>query len=456
MLREGPPSVRIEQGEDDEAGRPRFWRDALRRRMLALADLIAAAGASLVIASSSADAFWALVLLPAWVVLAKVIGLYDRDHVAIRHLTVDELPALAAWAAAGVALLALVLPQTPAGEVGVGAAIGAWAVAAASALVLRGLARWWWRRLTPPEVTAVLGDGDLAEMIRRKLELFPDMHLSLVEEHEIEAFDALAGGVDRVIFASDRMEPGEVGGLVALCRERQVKLSVISPLHGRAGPVRLSRVADLPVLEYETWDPSRSTALIKRAFDIVVSSLGLLFTAPFFPLIALAIKLDTRGPVFFNQTRAGLDGRPFEMHKFRTMVADAEDRLADVVRLDDLRDPVFKLSDDPRVTPVGRFLRRLSLDELPQLINVLRGEMSIVGPRPEQVELVERYRPEHRFRLSVKPGITGPMQVFGRGDLTFHERLAVELDYIENLSLARDLRIIAETVPVTLRGSGAY
>lgn len=424
--------------------------------MLALADLIAAAGASLVIASSSADAFWALILLPAWVVIAKLIGLYDRDHVAIRHLTVDELPAIAAWAAAGVALLALVLPQTPAGEVAPSAAIGAWVVAAAAALCLRGAARWAWRRLTPPEITAVLGDGDLAEMIRRKLELFPDMHLELVDEHEIEAFDALSGGVDRVIFASDRMEPGEVGGLVSLCRERQVKLSVISPLHGRAGPVRLARVADLPVLEYETWDPSRSTALIKRGFDITVSGVGLLFTAPFFPLIALAIKLDSRGPVFFNQTRAGLDGRPFQMHKFRTMVADAEERLPDVVRLDDLRDPVFKLSDDPRVTRVGRFLRRLSLDEVPQLINVLRGEMSIVGPRPEQVELVERYRPEHRFRLSVKPGITGPMQVFGRGDLTFHERLAVELDYIENLSLARDLRIIAETVPVTLRGSGAY
>ena len=144
------------------------------------------------------------------------------------------------------------------------------------------------------------------------------------------------------------------------------------------------------------------------------------------------------------------------MHKFRTMVADAEDRLADVVRLDDLREPMFKLSADPRVTRVGRFLRRLSLDELPQLWNVLRGEMSIVGPRPEQVELVERYRPEHRFRLSVKPGITGPMQVFGRGDLTFHERLAVELDYIENVSLARDLRILVETVPVALKGSGAY
>ena len=140
------------------------------------------------------------------------------------------------------------------------------------------------------------------------------------------------------------------------------------------------------------------------------------------------------------------------MHKFRTMVADAEERLADVVSLDDLPEPMFKLSDDPRVTRVGRFLRRLSLDELPQLFNVLRGEMSIVGPRPEQVELVERYRPEHRFRLSVKPGMTGPMQVFGRGDLTFDERLAVELDYIENLSLARDLRILAQTVPVALRG----
>jgi len=424
--------------------------------MLALADLIAAAAASLVVTSWGADAFWALILLPAWVVIAKLIGLYDRDHVAIRHLTVDELPALAAWAAAGVALLALVLPQTPAGPVQPSSALAAWVVAAGSVLILRGGARWAWRRLTPPEVTAVLGDGDLAEMIRRKLELFPDMHLSLVDEHDIEAFDALAGGVDRVIFASDLMEPGEVGGLVALCRERQVKLSVISPLHGRAGPVRLSRVADLPVLEYETWDPSRSTAMIKRGFDIVVSAIGLLITAPLFPVIAIAIRLDSRGPVFFNQTRAGLDGRPFQMHKFRTMVADAEARLEDVIHLDDLRDPVFKLSDDPRVTRVGRLLRRLSLDELPQLWNVLRGEMSIVGPRPEQVELVQRYRPEHRFRLSVKPGITGPMQVFGRGDLTFHERLAVELDYIENLSLARDLRIIAETVPVTLRGSGAY
>jgi len=453
---DGPPVEVGQGGRGGTTARSRFWRDALRRRLLALSDLIAAAAASVVVASSSADAFWALALLPAWIVIAKLIGLYDRDHAAIRHLTFDELPALIAWAGAGVALLALVLPQTPAGEVAPRAAVEAFLVAAVGALLLRAAARGIWRRVTPPEITAVIGDGDLAEMIRRKLQLFPDMHLSLLADGGGRRFGDLIEETDRVIFASERMDPAEVGDLVELCRERQVKLSVISPLRGRSGPVRLSRVADLPVLEYETWDPSRSTAMIKRGFDIVVSSVGLVLSAPLFPLIALAIRLDTRGPIFFSQTRAGLDGRPFEVHKFRTMVADAEDRLADVVRLDDLREPMFKLSADPRVTRVGRVLRRLSLDQLPQLWNVLRGEMSIVGPRPEQVELVERYRPEHRFRLSVKPGITGPMQVFGRGDLTFHERLAVELDYIENVSLARDLRILVETVPVALKGSGAY
>ena len=127
-----------------------------------------------------------------------------------------------------------------------------------------------------------------------------------------------------------------------------------------------------------------------------------------------------------------------------------------MIRLDDLRDPVFKLSDDPRVTRVGRFLRRLSLDELPQLSTCFAARCRSSGRARSRSSWSSATAPEHRFRLSVKPGITGPMQVFGRGDLTFHERLAVELDYIENLSLARDLRIIAETLPVTLRGSGAY
>ena len=259
MVQEGPPSAAVGQGGGDRVRKPRFWRDALRRRLLAIADLIAAVAASIVIATSTAEAFWALVLLPAWIVLAKLIGLYDRDHAAIRHLTIDELPAIAAWAGAGTAMLALLLPLTPAGAVDPAASLVGWLVATAGALVGRGAARWIWRRTTPRELTTVLGAGDLAEMIRRKLELFPDMHLRLVDYGAPRSFEEIVTEVDRVIFASDVMEPGEIGGLVAECRERQVKLSVVSPLRGRAGPVRLSRLADLPILEYNTWDPSRST-----------------------------------------------------------------------------------------------------------------------------------------------------------------------------------------------------
>jgi lipopolysaccharide/colanic/teichoic acid biosynthesis glycosyltransferase len=144
------------------------------------------------------------------------------------------------------------------------------------------------------------------------------------------------------------------------------------------------------------------------------------------------------------------------MYKFRTMAIDAEERLDEVVSLEELNEPMFKLRRDPRVTRFGRLLRRLSLDELPQLFNVLKGDMSIVGPRPEQLELVERYEPQHLFRLDVKPGVTGPMQVCGRGELTFAERLAVEQDYIEHMTLARDLRILLLTIPVIWRGTGAF
>jgi exopolysaccharide biosynthesis polyprenyl glycosylphosphotransferase len=260
-----------------------------------------------------------------------------------------------------------------------------------------------------------------------------------------------------VILASSTVQPELTGLLVAACRAEQVKLCVVSPLRGRALPVlRISQVADLPVLEYNTWDVSRSTMMLKRAFDVLVSGVALLALSPLFPIIALAIRLDSPGSVFFAQRRAGMRGRPFRMLKFRTMRMGAEQELSGLVLFDDLSDPMFKLRRDPRITRVGRVLRRFSLDEIPQLINVLRGDMSIVGPRPEQVELVDRYRPEHRFRLHVKPGVTGPMQVFGRGDLTFSERLAVELDYVENVSLARDLRILAQTLPTVLRGNGAY
>jgi lipopolysaccharide/colanic/teichoic acid biosynthesis glycosyltransferase len=195
---------------------------------------------------------------------------------------------------------------------------------------------------------------------------------------------------------------------------------------------------------------------LKRFADVLGASVALVATAPLFLLTMLAIRVDSRGPVFYVQCRAGIGGEPFRMLKFRTMVEGAHEQLGEHVRIDTLPDPMFKLRDDPRVTRVGRILRRWSLDELPQLVNVLRGDMSLVGPRPEALELVERYRPEHRFRLEARPGMTGPMQVFGRGDLGFDERLAVEREYIENLSLGRDLRILLMTIPAVLSGRGAF
>jgi lipopolysaccharide/colanic/teichoic acid biosynthesis glycosyltransferase len=190
--------------------------------------------------------------------------------------------------------------------------------------------------------------------------------------------------------------------------------------------------------------------------DIAISSIALVVLAPLMFLIALLVLLDNGRPVLFRQVRVGAAARPFTMLKFRTMVRNAETLLSELVPLADLEEPVFKLRTDPRVTRVGRMLRRLSLDEIPQLLNVLRGEMSLVGPRPEQLELVERYEPEHLFRLAVKPGMTGPMQVYGRGELSFEERLAVEREYVENISVARDVHIIALTFASMLQGRGAF
>ena len=177
---------------------------------------------------------------------------------------------------------------------------------------------------------------------------------------------------------------------------------------------------------------------------------------PVAAVVGLAVRLDCKSPINFPQRRAGRHGRPFRIYQFRTMACDAEARLSEVVCLNGLPERVFKLEHDPRVTRVGRYLRRSSLDELPQIVNVLKGDMSLVGPRPEQVELVERYSADQRFRLNVKPGITGPMQVFGRGQLTLEERLAVEREYIENHSIARDGLILALTIGVVAGRRGAY
>jgi len=446
----------------------RAWAagDPLRRRLLALADLAALAivGASLAAFGPGASAAaGTLLFAPAWIVAAKLYGLYDRDHRTLRHLTIDELPIICVWAITGVAGLVLFLEATHLSSIRAQAAIRTLGIALAAALVLRSLARSTWRRITPPERVVIIGSDGVARSIRRKLELFSDIHATVTGESRAISPEILRNGhgwgrsVDRIILAAQAIDERLIAELVALCRREHVKLSMVPPARGLFGTaVQLRHIADLPVVEYNTWDVSRSTLLLKRTLDITVAAVILVLAAPLFALTVLAIRLSSAGPAFYVQTRVGLGGREFQIYKFRTMLADAEDVLLSLVEFDALDEPVFKLAHDPRVTRLGRFLRRTSLDELPQLLNVLKGEMSLVGPRPEQVELVRRYRPEHLFRLAVKPGLTGPMQVFGRGRLSFEERLSVEREYIENLSISRDLRLLALTVPSVFDGRGAY
>jgi len=205
-------------------------------------------------------------------------------------------------------------------------------------------------------------------------------------------------------------------------------------------------------------------ASAKRALDVMFSIAVVVIGMPFYALIAAMIKITSEGPVLFVQDRVGRDGRPFKFYKFRTMLVDctdqqhrnfAEDFIKGRLMHDEENGRVFKLKNDPRVTSIGRFLRRTSLDELPQFINVLRGEMSLVGPRPEEEAVVALYDERQRGRLAIKPGLTGPMQVYGRSDLTFEERLAMERDYLDNLSLLTDLQILMRTPRAIVRGEGS-
>lgn len=445
----------------------RWWRDAQRRRFLALADLVAVTLATLAVTVPATGSLWGLVFVPVWLLFAKFFGLYDRDHRALRHQTADEVPAILAWAAVTTVVVTALISLTPEELLEWGPVLALFVATSAAAIALRATTRWLWWRYTPPELVGLVGDGPAMASLQRKFQLFREMHLELAAvrdikdlgsgHHRDDELRSLADRVDRIVVAATGVEADLIGFLKDVCRARQVKISVVLPLRGKALPAeRFVTLADLPILEYTTWDPSRSSLLLRRLFDMGVATIGLLLFAPFALVAAIAIKLDTPGPVLFSQIRAGLDGRPFRMYKLRTMTVDAEQELERLVDFDGLEEPVFKLRDDPRITRVGRFLRRLSVDEVPQLINVLVGEMSIVGPRPEQVEIVERYSDAERVRLSVKPGVTGPMQVFGRGELTFSERLAVEIQYIENPSLGQDLRILIHTIPAVIRGTGAY
>jgi exopolysaccharide biosynthesis polyprenyl glycosylphosphotransferase len=442
-----------------------------------MSSMLIAVGA-MTLVEGTTDPLWAILILPFTALLAKLEGLYDADHPKIWHRTSDEATAIFHWVTLSVAGSLFFIRALPDVTLTVQAAAAMYFTALGSAFVLRLAARAAWRRLVPAERALVLGSGELADAVRRKLALEPGHHLVLGEPPLSERSDngqgstqtlledrnkgdlerlMREGGVERVILAVPELDEATLARVVFVCRQAGVKLSVMPPMRAMLGTaVQLSHIAEMPVIEYGTWETPASTMAFKRAIDVVVSAVGLVLLAPLMAVIALLVRLDSRGPALFKQVRAGRHGEPFKIIKFRTMCHDAEKRISEVVSVDDLEEPMYKLRRDPRVTRVGRVLRQTSLDEVPQLFNVLRGDMSLVGPRPEELWLVERYSEPERFRLAMRPGLTGPMQVHGRGELTFQERMAVEREYVENYSLKKDARIVLRTATAIFRANGAY
>lgn len=263
--------------------------------------------------------------------------------------------------------------------------------------------------------------------------------------------------VNLVVVCMAGLDQSRLNPLLWRCTREGVEtvLRIGLPQSGPGGLI-VDQLGGEPVFYYRAQAASPLQLLIKQLTDYALGTALLLASAPLFAAIALLVRLSSPGPVFYRQTRAGLNGRPFTLYKFRSMQQDADRRQSELAHRNEMKGPVFKVTDDPRVTPIGRWLRRHSLDELPQLLNVIRGEMSLVGPRPLPVDEVRRIEDDaQRRRLSVRPGLTCLWQISGRNDIaSFDEWVALDLAYIDRWSLAEDFRILLATIPVVLLGRG--
>jgi len=265
--------------------------------------------------------------------------------------------------------------------------------------------------------------------------------------------------IDEVLLAPSRRRLHDLQDLepvfLALDEQGTVTRLVVNFLPRSLSGLAFDELGGLPLLTFSTAPHDEVVLFVRRAVELVLATLLLILLSPVLVAIAIAIKLDSPGPVLFRQLRCGLHGRPFTFLKFRSMRVDAEALKKQLAPYNEMDGPAFKMTNDPRVTPLGRFLRRTSLDELPQLWNIIRGDMSIVGPRPAVLEEVRQYEPWQRRRLSMKPGLTCLWQVNGRNELTFEEWMRLDLEYIDNWSLWLDVKIALKTIPAVLLGRGA-
>ena len=410
----------------------------------------------------------AIALIPLVVLLAKLSRLYDRDELVFHKSTLDEGPALFNLSA----LVALVTwfghDQLLLGPMGRPQTLLFWGIFLTTVLIGRSFARTVALRVTPPERCLVVGTSRerlrFARKLRRRSSIEVVGSLPLEEErraetlwpgperrrgtrtvHDLERIIALEH-IQRVVIL-----PGDAAGETILdsigrAKASGVKVSIVPRLFEVVGSaVEFDEFEGTTVLGVRRFGLSRSSLMLKRAFDAAGAALCLLVMAPLFVIIALAIRLSSPGPVFFRQTRMGRGGRPFQMLKFRSMVDGAHAQRDALAHLNEA-DGLFKIPADPRVTAVGRLLRRVSIDELPQLINVLRGEMSLVGPRPLVLEEDSLVEGRHRGRLHLVPGITGPWQLLGPVRVPLQEMVVIDYLYGANWSLWIDVKILLRTL----------
>ena len=449
-------------------------RDAAFRRMLAIADVAAATGALLVIRVLAGHDFGSLELLalPLIVLAAKLMGRYDRDDMMLRRSTLDEVPPLVALAAVWALIWSMIAFPTGDHLKLAGGGVGLlWLLTAALLVLTRSVARMVAKWTTPHERVLIVGSAHARERLAQSLGTEPGARLEIVGFLPLEderrhnshsdwgsrsrrksrrTFDDLARvaqemHVHRVFLIPTSADSELMLEAVTRTTALGVNVSIVPRLFEVVGSaVEFDTVGGVTVLGVRRTGLSRSSLMVKRAVDAVGAGLGLLLLAPLFGFVALAIKLDSPGPVFFRQSRVGRGGRHFQMMKFRSMVDGAEAQRAALESLNETNG-LFKIKDDPRVTRIGRWLRRTSIDEVPQLINVLVGDMSLVGPRPLVLDEDRLVEGRHRDRLRLAPGMTGPWQVLGPARPPLSEMVKTDYLYATNWSLWTDIKIVLRT-----------
>ncbi len=421
-----------------------------------------------------------LLLILAWHIVFYVIGAYEsRRYLRQPSATVDAFKATSLCALS----LGIFAAICRVRMVDLAFVVEFWIVSSVLAILTRLVVRY---NLNRPRLHArhvhnvlIVGTNQRAIEVARRIESMPELGARVIgfADEEWQGLEALGktghrvvcdfrrfaefvrrAAIDEVVMALPiKSHYFEASRIAALCEEQGIVFSVIPALfnlkiaHPRAESLEGESFLTLYTGRLEGWP-----AVLKRALDFTVAFLLLILLIPLFIVVAILIKLDSPGPVFFSQERIGLNKHRFRIWKFRTMVPDAEKRMAEIESLNEVTGPVFKITNDPRITALGRILRKTSIDELPQLYNVLKGDMSLVGPRPLPVRDYEGFdRDWHRRRFSVRPGITCLWQVNGRSSIPFEQWMKMDMEYIDHWSLWLDLKILLNTIPAVLRGSGA-